>query len=90
MEIIEKFKKAGQSQVFDFFEDLNDAQKKSLLDDCSQIDLNEFEGLCKMLNGAQPKSAIDYNKLQAAPFIANPENGVFVRVQNGKATKVIL
>lgn len=75
MEIIEKFKKAGQSQVFDFFEDLNDAQKKSLLDDCAQIDLNEFEGLCKMLNGAQPKSAIDYNKLQAAPFIANPENG---------------
>ena len=75
MEIIEKFKKAGQAQVFDFFEDLTDAQKKSLLDDCSQIDLNEFEGLCKMLNGAQPKSAIDYNKLQAAPFIANPENG---------------
>lgn len=73
--IIEKFQRAGQGQVFAFFEQLPPHEQKHLLDQAAEIELAEIERLNRTLvqKGAVP--GVDLTDLAPAPYERLPENG---------------
>lgn len=73
--IFESFKNAGQEGVFRFYDELSDCEKKSLLTQLEQVDLDELAALNKeLVFGGGGISSIDYGKLKPAPYAHLPED----------------
>ncbi|MGB0742999.1 MAG: UTP--glucose-1-phosphate uridylyltransferase [Opitutales bacterium] len=73
--LIHEFNEAGQGQVFQFFDELNQAGKEKLISQAKTIDLVETSALVQehVLGGAH--AALDLDGLEPAPYIALPEHG---------------
>ncbi|MFT3781678.1 MAG: UDPGP type 1 family protein [Nibricoccus sp.] len=72
--LIETFQRAGQGQVFAFFDQLDAAAQERLLAEAKEIDLAEIDRLCSTLlvKGA---ASINLDGLTPAPYEPLPENG---------------
>jgi len=69
----EKFTAAGQGHVFKYFDELDDSQKKALIEQLEQVDLDELSRLNKELVFSNNSGeAIDFSKLTPAPYHAIP------------------
>lgn len=72
---IENFKAAGQGQVFQFWDELTETERKSLLEQAAEIDLEEVDTLYRTLVASGEKSHHDFSRLRPAPYIAHPGDG---------------
>jgi len=72
--LIEVFRRAGQGQVFAFYDQLDTAAQEQLLSEAGEIDLAEVEQLNRTLltKGA---AALNFDGLTPAPYESLPENG---------------
>lgn len=73
--LIEQFTRAGQGQVFAFFDRADSAQQKQLLTEAAEIDLAEIERLTRTLLAKQGATGADLEGLAPAPYERRPENG---------------
>ena len=73
--LIEKFRHAGQGQVFAFFDQLAPAAQQRLLDEAAEIDLAEIAQLTRTLLAPGGVSSVNLDGLAPAPYEARPENG---------------
>jgi UDP-N-acetylglucosamine/UDP-N-acetylgalactosamine diphosphorylase len=73
-DLISAFRKAGQGQVFAFFDRLDPAARRSLLAEASEIDLAEVDRLNRtLLSGSG--AGVDLEGLVPAPYELRPESG---------------
>ncbi|MBO5255775.1 MAG: UDPGP type 1 family protein [Opitutales bacterium] len=71
----QKFEQAGQGHVFKFFDELDDSQKKALIEQLEMVDLQELDYLNKTLVFAENTEAgIDFEKLLPAPYASLPKD----------------
>jgi UDP-N-acetylglucosamine/UDP-N-acetylgalactosamine diphosphorylase len=73
--VIESFQKAGQGQVFRFWEELNEEEQKDLLRQASEIDLDEIARLTSSLLNEGKASSLDISGLTPASYIPLVESG---------------
>ncbi|HEY0967571.1 MAG TPA: UDPGP type 1 family protein [Opitutaceae bacterium] len=73
--IVERYRQAGQEQVFAFFNQLNPEAQKTLLAEAAEVDLSEVERLNRTLLGSAGAAAVNLDGLEPAPYEARPENG---------------
>ncbi|MEY2879776.1 MAG: hypothetical protein RLZZ15_2156 [Verrucomicrobiota bacterium] len=73
--LVEKFRAAGQGQVFAFFEKLRPADRRRLLVEAAEVDLAEIARLNRTLLGAGGIGGMDLRGLRPAPYEPRPENG---------------
>jgi UDP-N-acetylglucosamine/UDP-N-acetylgalactosamine diphosphorylase len=71
----EKFALAGQGQVFAFWEQLGAGERKELLEQAAEIDLDEVARLTRTLLGAGAAHAASLEGLEPAPYLPRPESG---------------
>jgi UDP-N-acetylglucosamine/UDP-N-acetylgalactosamine diphosphorylase len=74
-QLIESFKTAGQGHVFQYFDTLDEAEKKALLGQAATIDLSEVDALVKEHVTGDHEAGVDLAGLKPAPYIAQPSNG---------------
>jgi UDP-N-acetylglucosamine/UDP-N-acetylgalactosamine diphosphorylase len=67
-DLIDRFQRAGQGQVFRFFERLSAEGKKRLLSEAEEIDLAEMERLVKTLVVGGAARTVDLEGLGPAPY----------------------
>lgn len=72
--LIAKFKEAGQGQVFQFFDQLDNSGKEKLLAQAATVDLNEISALVKEHVSGEGHASLDLQGLEPAPYIALPGN----------------
>jgi UDP-N-acetylglucosamine/UDP-N-acetylgalactosamine diphosphorylase len=72
--IIEAFQRAGQGQVFAFYDQLDQAARERLLAEAAEIDLAEIERLNRTLL-TKGTAAVNLEGLIPAPYEPLPENG---------------
>jgi len=72
--LIEAFQRAGQGQVFAFYDQLTPAAREQLLAEAGEIDLAEIDQLCRTLL-AKGASTVNLEGLTPAPYEPLPENG---------------
>jgi UDP-N-acetylglucosamine/UDP-N-acetylgalactosamine diphosphorylase len=72
--LIEAFRAAGQAQVFAFWDELSPSEQQNLLDQASEIDLDEVKHLTATLLGSET-ATIDLEGLEPAPYEPLPEHG---------------
>jgi UDP-N-acetylglucosamine/UDP-N-acetylgalactosamine diphosphorylase len=73
--LIEKFQRAGQDQVFAFFDQLSPEERRQLLDQAAEIDLGEIERLSRTLLAKDATAGVDLAGLAPAPYEKRPEHG---------------
>jgi len=73
--LLEKFARAGQGQVFDFWNDVSEAERSALVQQAAEIDLDEIARLTRTLLGHGAAPAVDLTDLEPAPYMPRPENG---------------
>ncbi len=73
--IIDAFNRAGQGQVFAFFDRLAPAAQERLLAEAGEIDLAEVDRLVRTLVRQSAVTGVDLSDLTPAPFEARPEHG---------------
>ncbi len=73
--LIEKFRAAGQGQVFAFFDQLDSAAQRRLLDEAAEVDLAEIDRLTRTLLAKGATAGVNLDGLAPAPYEARPENG---------------
>ena len=73
--LIDQFGEAGQTQVFAFYDSLNDAQKAQLIEQAREIDLSELAQLNHTLVAGEGGAKFDYSTLTPAPFELLPAHG---------------
>lgn len=73
--LIEKFRQAGQGQVFAFWDRLAPDARRRLLGEAGEIDLGEIERLTRTLLGHGAAAGVDLAGLAPAPYEPRPENG---------------
>ena len=73
--LIESFARAGQGQVFAFWERLVPDARARLLTQAAEIDLAEIERLNRTLLAPSASAAADLAGLAPAPFEPLPEHG---------------
>ncbi|MDB6168773.1 MAG: 2-alkenal reductase [Verrucomicrobia bacterium] len=66
--LIEKFRQAGQGQVFAFHDELAPEAQRHLLSEAAEIDLAEIERLTASLLAPGAKASVNLEGLQPAPF----------------------
>lgn len=71
----EKFQRAGQGQVFAFFEQCSREQQEQLLHDAGEIDLEEVERLNRTLLSKDAAVGVNLEGLAPAPYQKRPEHG---------------
>jgi UDP-N-acetylglucosamine/UDP-N-acetylgalactosamine diphosphorylase len=71
----EKFAPAGQEQVFAFWAELDEGERRALLEQAGEIDLAEIARWSRILLGQSPAPAVDLTDLAPAPYVPLPENG---------------
>jgi UDP-N-acetylglucosamine/UDP-N-acetylgalactosamine diphosphorylase len=74
-QIIERFRQAGQEQVFAFFDQLSPAEQKELLAQAAEIDLEEIAHLKRTLIDGTGAAGLNLEGLEPAPYELRPENG---------------
>lgn len=70
----QNFESAGQGHVFKYFNELDEAEKNTFLKQLEQIDLREIDELKATLLKGNSKIALDFSKLEPAPFKPLPQN----------------
>ena len=73
--LIEKFRQAGQGQVFAFFDQLTPEAQTHLLAEAAEIDLAEVAQLTRTLLATGSAAGVNLAGLAPAPYEARPENG---------------
>lgn len=73
--LIETFQRAGQGQVFAFFEQLPPEARQRLLDQAAEIDLAEIGRLTRTLLASHAAAGVNLEGLAPAPYEPRPENG---------------
>jgi UDP-N-acetylglucosamine/UDP-N-acetylgalactosamine diphosphorylase len=73
--LIESFRRAGQGQVFAFFNRLPPDSRTRLLEEAAEIDLGEVDRLVRTLVNSGGSKAIDLEGLAPAPFERLPGHG---------------
>ncbi|HEY0946651.1 MAG TPA: UDPGP type 1 family protein [Opitutaceae bacterium] len=73
--IIETFQRAGQGQVFAFFDQLAPDAQQRLLAEAAEIDLAEIERLTRTLLAKGAPTGVNLEGLAPAPYERLPENG---------------
>ncbi len=73
--LIDTFKRAGQGQVFAFFDRLDAAQQQRLLEEAAEIDLAEIDRLTRTLLVKGAAAGVNLDGLEPAPYEPLPENG---------------
>jgi len=73
--LIETYQRAGQSQVFAFFDELNADEQKQLIEEAGEIDLAEIEQLTRTLLKKGAAAGVNLAGLEPAPYVPLPENG---------------
>jgi len=73
--LIDTFKRAGQGQVFAFFDRLDAAQQQRLLEEAAEIDLAEIDRLTRTLLAKGAAAGVNLEGLAPAPYEPLPENG---------------
>jgi UDP-N-acetylglucosamine/UDP-N-acetylgalactosamine diphosphorylase len=73
--LIEKFQRAGQGQVFAFFDRLKPDEQKRLLDEAAEIDLGEVQHLTDTLLTKGAAAGVNLEGLEPAPYEPRPEHG---------------
>jgi UDP-N-acetylglucosamine/UDP-N-acetylgalactosamine diphosphorylase len=73
--LIDSFQRAGQSQVFRFFEQLTPTEQQSLLAQAAEIDLEEIARLKRTLIDGSAAAGIKLEGLEPAPYEPLPEHG---------------
>jgi UDP-N-acetylglucosamine/UDP-N-acetylgalactosamine diphosphorylase len=73
--LIEKFQRAGQGQVFAFFDRLTPDEQRRLLAEAGEIDLDEIARLARTLLGAKTAAGASLDGLAPAPYEKRPEHG---------------
>ncbi|MEM0965613.1 MAG: UDPGP type 1 family protein [Verrucomicrobiota bacterium] len=71
----EEFERAGQGQVFRFWDGLSEEQKEGLVSQLEAVDLDEIQRLVDTLVLGDGEASTDFTQLEPAPFIALPEAG---------------
>lgn len=73
--LIETFRRAGQGQVFAFFEQLDPAGQRQLLQEAAEIDLAEVDRLTRTLLTGSASAGVPFADLTPAPYEALPAQG---------------
>lgn len=73
--LIETFQRAGQGQVFAFFDQLNPDEQRRLLDEAAEIDLTEIAQLTRTLLAKDAAAAVNLEGLEPAPYEPLPSHG---------------
>jgi UDP-N-acetylglucosamine/UDP-N-acetylgalactosamine diphosphorylase len=73
--LIETYRRAGQGQVFAFFEHLTAAERGRLLAEAAEIDLAEVERLSRTLVTTKGAAGMDLSGLAPAPYERLPGRG---------------
>ncbi len=73
--LIDTFKRAGQGQVFAFFDRLDAAQQQRLLEEAAEIDLAEIDRLTRTLLAKGAAAGVNLEGLAPSPYEPLPENG---------------
>lgn len=69
------FESRGQGQVFRFWAELSDRERKDLLAQVEEIDLDELDRLvAALVKGQAAQASVDYTALEPAPYVALPED----------------
>jgi UDP-N-acetylglucosamine/UDP-N-acetylgalactosamine diphosphorylase len=74
-ELIASFRRAGQPQVFAFFDQLTPEAQQNLLAEAAEIDLAEVDRLNRTLVTAVAPAAVNLDGLAPAPYEKRPEHG---------------
>ncbi len=75
-QLIDRFQRAGQGQVFAFFDQLTPAEQQNLLSEAGEIDLAEVEQLNRTLVAKTAGAVgVDLEGLAPAPYELLPANG---------------
>ena len=73
MDTREAFEIGGQGHVFAFWDELDDREKSSLLEQAEEIDLAELDSLvANLVKGDNVESEVDYRALRPAPYEPMP------------------
>lgn len=72
--LISKFEEAGQGQVFQFFDQLDESGKAKLLAQAETIDLSEISDLVQAYVLGEAHASLNLEGLEPAPYIALPNN----------------
>src|SRR5262245_38171502 len=80
--LIEKFQRAGQAQVFAFFDQCTPEDQKRLLDEAAEIDLDEIDRLTRTLLTKNAGASAHLEGLTPAPYEKRPEHGGDVAAWN--------
>ena len=73
--LIERFARAGQAQVFVFWDQLDDMERRSLLEQAGKVDLAEIARLTRSLLAKNAPPNVNLEGLSPAPYERLPENG---------------
>ena len=73
--LIEKFRQAGQGQVFAFFDELPPEAQRHLLQEAAEIDLAEVARLTATLLAPGAVAGVDLAGLAPAPYEPLPAHG---------------
>jgi UDP-N-acetylglucosamine/UDP-N-acetylgalactosamine diphosphorylase len=73
--LIESFRRAGQGQVFAFFDRLSPDSQARLLSEAAEVDLSEVGRLVRTLVAGGEAAAADLEGLAAAPYEHLPSHG---------------
>ena len=73
--IKKRFEKAGQGQVFQNWDNLNEAERARLEEDARSIDLGELKNLVDHVMGDEHPEGVSLEGLEPAPYIVHPANG---------------
>lgn len=74
--LIEKFQRAGQAQVFAFYDQLAPEAQQRLLEEAAEIDLDEVSRLYRSLVAKSDHAAgVNLDGLAPAPYEKRPEHG---------------
>ncbi len=73
--LVEQFQRAGQGQVFAFFDQLPAEGQSRLLEQAGEIDLAEVDRLVRTLVAKDASAGVDLKGLEPAPYEPLPDRG---------------
>ncbi len=73
--LIDSFRRAGQGQVFTFFDRLGPEDRARLLSEAAEIDLREVDRLVRTLVAGGAAPGVDMEGIAPAPYERLPSNG---------------
>jgi UDP-N-acetylglucosamine/UDP-N-acetylgalactosamine diphosphorylase len=86
--LVDRYQRSGQGDVFRFFEALEVAEQRSLVEQAASIDLEELDGLIHLHLRGSGEEKVDYHKLEPAPYISLPCDDADAAKRWASATKI--